>query len=153
MAAPLAELTGLRLSAIDALEALRSIDAVMREAGGPEAAPAFEGVSNQLNAIERTLRVRIQARPDAAEAGLSDSGGDEAVAKSGAIGAISSREDATRALDAVAEFFRRTEPSSPVPLVVERAKRLVSMNFLEVLADIAPEAVEQARAAGGLRNS
>ena len=56
-----------------------------------------------------------------------------------------------RALDAVAEFFRKSEPSSPIPLFVERAKRLVSKNFLEVLADVAPDALPQARSAGGLR--
>ena len=40
-----------------------------------------------------------------------------------------------------------------MPLLVERAKRLVSKNFLEVLADIAPEALSAGavggRAAGG----
>ena len=66
-------------------------------------------------------------------------------------GAIKSRQDAIRALDAVADFFRQTEPSSPIPLFLERAKRLVSKDFLEVLADIAPDAVAQARAAGGLK--
>ena len=35
-------------------------------------------------------------------------------------------------------------------ILIDRAKRLVSKNFLEVLADIAPDAVAQARAAGGL---
>ena len=65
-----------------------------------------------------------------------------------AVGAIKSRQDAIRALDAVAEFFRRNEPSSPIPLFCERAKRLVSKNFLEVLADVAPDAV---RGAGGRR--
>ena len=68
-----------------------------------------------------------------------------------AVGAIRSRQDAIRALDAAAEFFRRNEPSSPVPMFVERAKRLVAKDFLEVLADIAPEALPQARAAGGIR--
>jgi type VI secretion system protein ImpA len=67
------------------------------------------------------------------------------------LGAIKSRQDAIRSLDAVADFFRHAEPSSPIPLLLERAKRLVSKDFLEVLADIAPEAVAQARAAGGLR--
>ena len=66
-------------------------------------------------------------------------------------GVVKSRQDAIRALDAVADFFRRTEPSSPIPLFLARAKRLVSKDFLEVLADIAPEAVAQARAAGGLK--
>ena len=52
----------------------------------------------------------------------------------------------------MADFFRRAEPSSPIPLIVDRAKRLVSKDFLEVLADIAPGAVSQARAAGGLKD-
>jgi Uncharacterized protein conserved in bacteria len=67
-------------------------------------------------------------------------------------GVVKSRQDAIRALDAVALFFKRTEPSSPIPMFLERAKRLVSKDFLEVLADIAPDAVAQARAAGGLKD-
>ena len=69
-----------------------------------------------------------------------------------AVGAIRSREDALRALDAASEFFKRNEPSSPIPLLVERAKRLVSKSFLEVLAEVAPDALPQARSAGGLRD-
>jgi hypothetical protein len=45
---------------------------------------------------------------------------------------------------------RAVEPDSAV---LERAKRLVSKDFLEVLADIAPDALAQARAAGGLKDS
>jgi type VI secretion system protein ImpA len=70
-----------------------------------------------------------------------------------AVGAIRSRDDAVRALEAVARFFRETEPSSPVPLFLDRAKRLVSKDFLEVLADVAPDALAHARAAGGLRSA
>ena len=69
----------------------------------------------------------------------------------GQVGAIRSRQDAIRALDAVAEFFRRNEPSSPVPLFLERAKRLVSKSFLEVLADIAPEALARRGRRAGCR--
>jgi type VI secretion system protein ImpA len=69
-----------------------------------------------------------------------------------AVGGIKSRQDAIRALDAAAEFFRKNEPSSPIPLFLERAKRLVAKDFLEVLADIAPDAVPTARSAGGLRD-
>jgi type VI secretion system protein ImpA len=68
-----------------------------------------------------------------------------------AVGSIRSRQDAVRALDAAAEFFRRNEPSSPVPLFVERAKRLVSKDFLEVLADVAPAGLDEAKKAGGVR--
>ena len=99
--------------------------------------------------MNRVLRAQLAMRAAAAD------GADGVRVRSGragavAVGAIKSRQDAIRALDAVAEFFRRNEPSSPIPLFLERAKRLVSKDFLEVLADIAPEAVPQARAAGGL---
>jgi type VI secretion system protein ImpA len=70
-----------------------------------------------------------------------------------APGAIGSRQDAIRALDAVAQYFRQHEPSSPLPMLIDRAKRLVSKNFLEVLEEIAPEGLAGARAAGGLRDS
>jgi type VI secretion system protein ImpA len=70
-----------------------------------------------------------------------------------AVGAIRSRQDATRALDAVAQFFRTNEPSSPIPLLIERAKRLVAKDFLEVLAELAPEALAPAKAASGVRDS
>ena len=92
-------------------------------------------------------------RTAAAAAGL-DGGAEPGAGEGVSVGGvIKSRQDAIRALDAVAEFFRRNEPSSPIPLFLERAKRLVAKDFLEVLADIAPDAVAQARAAGGLKES
>jgi type VI secretion system protein ImpA len=39
-----------------------------------------------------------------------------------------------------------------VPLFVERAKRLIAKDFLEVLADIAPDGLDQAKRIGGVRN-
>jgi len=39
-----------------------------------------------------------------------------------------------------------------VPLIVDRAKRLVSKDFLEVLADMAPGALPEAKCAGGIRD-
>lgn len=142
------DLVGLRQSVADALAALKSIGAAMTARGGPDAVPEFDPLSLLLARMGRVLGAQLALRPDGdgAEASGSDSTGAGAVA----VGAIKSRQDAIRALDAVAEFFRRNEPSSPIPLFLERAKRLVSKNFLEVLADVAPEAVPQARAAGGL---
>jgi len=40
-----------------------------------------------------------------------------------------------------------------VPLIVERAKRVVAMDFLAVLAELAPDALEQARRATGALSS
>jgi len=69
-----------------------------------------------------------------------------------AVGEIASRQDAIRAIDAIAAFFRKNEPSSPIPLLLDRAKRLVSKSFLEVLEDIAPDSLTQVRQLGGIKS-
>jgi type VI secretion system protein ImpA len=108
-------------------------------------------LSAQLAKADRVLRAQLATRQpagDGVDAAELDGGGGVQ-----AVGRIRSREDAIRALDAVAEFFRRNEPSSPVPMFIERAKRLVSKSFLEVLADIAPDGLAQARVIGGVSDS
>jgi type VI secretion system protein ImpA len=148
---PFAELVELHESVGSAVASLRKIDGSMRDAAGSEATPAFEPLAALLAKMNQTVRAQLAAHPDSAAAP-----GEDAEAGSGAGGGsvggvVKSREDAIRALDAVADFFKRTEPSSPIPLFLARAKRLVSKDFLEVLADIVPDAVDQARAAGGLK--
>jgi type VI secretion system protein ImpA len=153
-AMPLDELTTLQKSVAGARGALQSIDARMRETAGSEATPSFDPLSAQLVKMDKVLRAQLAARPDGNGAGTDEGeSGMAAGAGSASLGVIKTRQDAIRALDAVAAFFKQTEPSSPIPLFLERAKRLVSKDFLEVLADIAPEAVAQARAAGGLRQT
>ena len=59
-------------------------------------------------------------------------------------GQIRTRDDVIRVLDAVCQFFERSEPSSPVPLLLQRAKGLMSKSFLEILKDLAPDGAKQA---------
>lgn len=147
----LEDLTALQQSAADAMTALNSIDARLKTEGGPEVAPTFDPLTSQLVKMSRVFRAQLGLRPGANGGPAADAAADGQVGGVSAVGGIKSRQDAIRALDAVAEFFRRNEPSSPIPLIVERAKRLVSKDFLEVLADIAPDALGVARAAGGLK--
>jgi type VI secretion system protein ImpA len=147
---PLADLSQLHESVVKAVASLGRIDASMRDAAGSEATPSFDALTAQLARMTHVLRGQLALHPDGA--GAVPGGDDVASAGAGgALGAVKSRQDAIRALDAVAAFFKNTEPSSPIPLFLARAKRLVSKDFLEVLADIAPEAVAQARSAGGLK--
>jgi type VI secretion system protein ImpA len=150
------ELTALQSSVLAALEALKAIEGKMLEEGGPEASPTFDPLASQLVQLQRVLKDGLATHPGAttaaAAAGNGASPTASTAANSGSLGAINSRQDAIRALDAVANYFRSNEPSSPIPLFIERAKRLVAKDFLEVLADIAPDAVSQARSAGGLRD-
>ena len=57
-----------------------------------------------------------------------------------------------RVLDKACDYFERHEPSSPVPLLLRRAKRLVSKDFMEILRDLAPDGVSQAENIGGTSN-
>lgn len=138
-----------------AIESFRAIEATMRDHGGSEATPDF---SAPLQLLARTqvlldgqlaTRAPADAAQSAADAGT-DGGGRSAGVRAGTIG---TRDDAMRTLDAVAAFFRANEPSSPVPLFIERAKRLVGKDFLAVLEDVIPDSVAQAKSVGGIRDA
>lgn len=67
-----------------------------------------------------------------------------------AVGAINSRTDVTNALERIVGYYRQNEPSSPIPILLERAKRLVNADFMTIMEDIAPGGVENVRLVGGL---
>lgn len=147
------ELNALQGQLSDAIQSLGAIEEAMRSAGGVQAAPDFNTLTTPLKRTLKLVTDHLGTRapaPDAAneaQTATASDGGATGVA----VGAIRSREDATRALDAVAEFFRINEPSSPIPLLIERTKRLVGKDFLAVLEELTPDAVEQAKAASGVR--
>ena len=147
-AVPLEELTGLEASVGAGLDGLKRIETKMREAVGTEGVPDFQPLTTLLQRVHKVLRDQRAARPDA---GPETADGPGAAPGGAPVGAIRSRQDAIRALEAVAQYFRQTEPSSPIPLFVDRAKRLVAKSFLEVLEDVMPDAVAQARQVGGVR--
>jgi len=64
-------------------------------------------------------------------------------------GSIQSPQDAIKVLDKVCEYFERHEPSSPVPLLLRRAQRLVSKNFLEIIENMCPGAMSEVETVSG----
>lgn len=60
-----------------------------------------------------------------------------------AIGTIRTREEAAKLLDLVCEFLERTEPANPAPLLIQRAKRLMTMSFVEIVKELAPDSLAQ----------
>ncbi len=134
-------------------ESYRAIEATMRDRGGSEAVPDFTAPLTLLARTQMLLDAQLAARAPAQAAdaaGAGADGADERTAR--APGTIGTRAEAVRALDAVAAYFRSSEPSSPVPLFVERAKRLVGKDFLAVLEDVVPDSVDQAKNVGGVRD-
>ena len=64
-------------------------------------------------------------------------------------GGIQSRADVVRCLDQICGYYARYEPSSPLPLLLERCKKLVNMSFLEIVRDLAPDGVSQVESLAG----
>jgi type VI secretion system protein ImpA len=149
---PPAELAALSATVQAAMASLRNMVATMQTRAGFESAPDFDGLLRPLSRIDKLLTDHIPGGAAANEP--ANGGASEGVPamSTGSVTDIKSRQDAIRALDAVSAFFRSHEPSSPVPLFVERAKRLVSKSFMEVLEDIAPDALTQAHLIGGIKN-
>jgi type VI secretion system protein ImpA len=64
---------------------------------------------------------------------------------------IASRADVTRMLDKLCAYYAAHEPSSPVPLLLQRARKLVDKSFTELLQDLAPDGLGQLAQVSGVR--
>lgn len=158
------EILAERLAAVrTAEENVRAISAVFDEQT-PGQGPDLSALIKLLQQISKRIAsyANMSAEEDAAEAaedaaaegGLDDSGaaapaaGGRAVAS--APGAINSPADVSNTLDRIISYYRRAEPSSPLPILLERCKRLVGADFLTIMNDMAPQGVENVHLIGGI---
>jgi type VI secretion system protein ImpA len=56
---------------------------------------------------------------------------------------IDTKADAVKAIELVCAFLERTEPSNPAQLFLRRAQKLIDKNFLELVKELAPEALNE----------
>jgi type VI secretion system protein ImpA len=52
---------------------------------------------------------------------------------------IQSRDDAFQQLSKIAEYFRRTEPQSPIATAIEEVVRRGKLSFAELAAELIPD--------------
>lgn len=52
---------------------------------------------------------------------------------------VTNREDVVRILDAICRYYDKCEPSSPVPLILRRTSKLVTMDFIDIVRNLAPD--------------
>jgi type VI secretion system protein ImpA len=134
-----------------ALQHVSAIDRILVDKVGARA-PELKPLVLDLTEIKHALAGKISARGGIG-AGAADEGagpGASPVGAAAAGGEVASREDVVRQIDRVCAYYRRYEPSSPVPLLLERAKRLVSKDFLEIIRDLTPSGVAEAELIGGV---
>ena len=104
-----------------------------------------------LRTLTHLLRTVCQAtvtaaNPEAAQAAEAEADGNAAPGAARAAGSpmrgeISTRQDALQMLDKVIAFLEKTEPGNPAPMLIKRAKRLVGVSFIDIMNDLAPDAI------------
>jgi type VI secretion system protein ImpA len=112
--------------------------------------------SPDLDLLERTVRdIRAWVAERLAQRGVgaapAEPGAAEGVATVSARSEIASREDVVAALERVCDYYKRYEPSSPIPLILRRAQRLARMDFMEILRDMTPAGVAEAELITGVK--
>ena len=131
------------------IAAIQTADAIMTANAGSETSVNFKPTYDALKGVRSGLAGFTPTGAGEAEAEVEaytgSSGGNSVSTSRGAPGSIESREDVIRGLDAIGDYYRRREPTSPVPLALKRARDWVTLDFLAVLEDIAPNSMEEAR--------
>ncbi len=115
----------------------------------PAAGPDFTEFRRALAQAQQAVRTRMEQRqgdaPQAAQTGGDAANGaatEVAEPPAAAIrGEVRSRDDVLRAIDAICAYYARAEPSSPVPLLLQRCRRMVTMSFVDILKEMLPESV------------
>ncbi len=87
------------------------------------------------------------------EADAGDGGGRRGGAGIAVPGQINSLKDVRDTLDRIMSFYAKVEPSSPVPLLLDRAKRLVGVDFLTIIKDMAPDGKDQVLNIAGIKEA
>lgn len=152
----------------DTLAALRAarqsnarIETLLTERVGTGRAIDLSALSRVLQHAAHFIGERAGAQaPQAVAPGVERAGAADAAAAAPAVpapaarasGEVESREDVIRSIDRICAYYERHEPSSPVPLLLARARRLVDKSFIEILQDLAPEGLGQARQVGGIES-
>jgi type VI secretion system protein ImpA len=54
-----------------------------------------------------------------------------------------SRDDALRAINMVCDYLDEAEPGNPAQLLLRRASRLINQNFLQLMRELAPDALNE----------
>ncbi|WLQ17110.1 type VI secretion system protein TssA [Hahella aquimaris] len=131
------------------------VDAKCSESGSKASLPT-SGVKNALQEVEelykRLMKNKLLSddevapvQSDGGQAGGSTGGGGAQQMRGGvAHGPFRSREDAINHLLVIAEYFRKTEPHSPLCGAIERVANWGRMSIQELLMELIPD--EEARA-------
>ena len=139
-------------AALTAGAELKQLESLLSQLIGGAAVPAFGGLAALLQKISGFMQSMMARRVPSDGSGQEVGGADgpgATVAAGSPSGEIRTRGDVVRALERISAYYAKHEPSSPIPLLVERCKRLVTMGFLDIIRELAPDGVRQIETLSG----
>jgi type VI secretion system protein ImpA len=112
----------------------------MSNADAPDLKPLRQTLSTIAMLMPQVGTVGGDAADDAAgaDAPAAAGGGGQALS-----GRINSRAEALRAIEMVCDYLERAEPTNPAQLLLRRAGRLLNHNFLQLMKELAPDALSE----------
>jgi type VI secretion system protein ImpA len=135
----------------ESLEHAKAIDALFNDHVGTMG-PDFKNLLSDIYELKKFLDPQLARRlPAEVQGEGAGEGGAEGGAPNAAraSGPIAGPQDVMRRLDEICDYYTRCEPSSPVPLLLRRAQRLVGMDFMDLLRDLAPGGISELRVVSG----
>lgn len=131
----------------ETLAAAQALSAFLADKVGSDRSPDFKPLLATLHAVQQVCPL-VQAGA-VAERDIAATGAVAGEARP-ISGDIRSRQDALLMIDKVVAYFERNEPTSPAPLLLNRAKRLINMSFVDIIRDMVPESMHQIETIAGL---
>ncbi|MDE2397899.1 MAG: type VI secretion system protein TssA [Burkholderiales bacterium] len=133
----------------EAAQQVRALISLLNDKLGVGTAPDLRPLDALVAGVASLLPSTAEAAAEEAGAAGEAQPAGAAPTRRGLSGAVTSREEAIRAIDMVCEYLERAEPTNPAPLFLRRARQLVSHNFLQLMKVLAPDALaEVARVVG-----
>ena len=140
----------------EAAEHAGAIDAFLVATLGAEQAAQLDPLKKALAEVGAAIQAQLARRgysapeigPAAAEAPAAAGPAPRALS-----GDITCADDVLKAIDKVCKYYEAREPSSPVPLILRRAQRLVAKNFFECIQDLSPNAMQDIQHITGIDTS
>lgn len=152
-----AQVETVRAALLELLNGLHDLNAFYDERAGDSASvgPALSAIAGSVAAADVFLaafpsdlaeEALLEEEQEDVPGGSANNGsGSGSVAAKFVPSVPRTRDDVLRAIDALGTYYQRSEPSSPVPLMLDRLRRWVMMDFLELLQEIAPGGVADAQ--------
>jgi type VI secretion system protein ImpA len=144
----------LRESVESSLASLKALQDLMNDRFGTDNAVDTKNLRVMLTGVQSLLPAQSADGDsgDSEDADMDSDGDDDESPMSNASGgrragsgvhSIESRQDAVRAIHLVCAYLERSEPTNPAQLLLRRAERLIDKNFLQLVRDLAPDAVNE----------